>query len=454
MRTKRSLMSALAAISIAGLAACSSAADTSSSETEEAVPPPDQTEETIQYGLLAGKPYDGEEITFVICCQGAAQFQAWRASAVEFKNLTGIDVFFTDDPLGGLREKLITESVSNPGSWDAALYFDTWLPDLAQYLEPLDNLMTVDSEDYPAATADLGTWDGEVYGIPARSHVMMMYYRQDIFDELGLEVPATQEELIETARLISDAGLGVEGFTLNYAKQPSISPLPWINMVMANGGSIFNEDGSPNFASAEGVQAAENYQALLDYAPAGAAAYNEGDARNSFASGEAAMTIAWSWAMEIFANPGLADEAVLGNVGYTAAIPGITGAGDPIAMSWPIGISASSEKKGAAAEWLKWMTNPDLDQRIITEKSINGQATVVANRLSSMFSEEANAESANNGFSNAMGEAYANAKHQPIYAGFSAVTEVIEVALSEIIGGADPQATLEKAEQDAAALLN
>lgn len=452
MKTMKTRLGALAAASVLALAAC--AGETTTAPAPAPAPDFDATAETIQYGLLAGKPYDGEEITFIICCQGAAQFQAWRASTVEFTNLTGITVRFTDDPLDGLREKLITESVANPGSWDVGLYFDTWLPDLVQYLEPLENVMNVDLSDYPQATADLGTWDGTVYGIPARSHVMMLYYRTDVFDALGLTPPTTQSELLSTAKTISESNLGIEGFTVNYARQPSISPLPWINFVMANGGSIFNEDGSPNFASAEAVQAAVNYRDLAQYAPSGAVAYNEGDNRTAFAQGGAAMTLAWSWAMEVFNNPTLASEDVLGNVGYTAVIPGLTGPGDPIAMTWPVGISSSSEKKGAAAEWVKWMTNQELDQRIITEKKITGQATVVANRLSSLFSDEANAEDANNGFSQAMGEAYAAASHQPIYAGFSAVTEIIEVALSDIMGGADPQATLEKANSDAAAALS
>lgn len=447
MKTKRFLKGALAAAAAVVLTACSGTSETTPTATPTQTF--DESAETIQYGLLAGKPFDGEEITFVICCQGAAQFQAWRASTVEFTNLTGIEVVFTDDPLGGLREKLITESVSNPGSWDVALYFDTWLPDISQYLEPLENVMAVDFSDYPPATADLGTYEGTVYGIPARSHVMMLYYRSDVFSQLGLAPPTTQDELISLAQSISASGLGMEGFTMNWAKQPSISPLPWINFVMANGGSIFSDDGSPNFASEEAIRAAENYRDLAQHAPTGALAYNEGDNRTAFAQGEAAMTLAWSWAMEIFNNPALTAEEVLGNVGYTAVIPGLDEAGDPIAMSWPVGISVSSEKKGAAAEWVKWMTNQELDQRIITEKKINGQATVVANRLTSLFSDEANAAAANNGFSAAMGEAYASASHQPIYSGFSAVTEIIEVALSDIMTGADVRSTLEKANSDA-----
>ena len=409
----------------------------------------------LPYGLTPGKPYDGTELTFLICCAGAAQFQVWRASRPEFERLTGISVDFTDDPLGGLREKIVTESVANPGSWDVTILFDTWLPELSGFLDPLGAAVVDDVglDDFPEATADLGAWDGTQYGIPVRSHVMMFYYRADVLQELGLEVPTTLDELVDTARIIHEADNGMAGFTLNWAKQASISPIPWQQLVKSAGGTVFDDSGAPAFDSPEAVRATEVYQQLLNYAPPGAAAYNEADMRNSFARGEAAMTIAWSWSMEIFQRPDIADESVIGNVGFTAAIPGAGGPAGPLAMAWPMAISSSSENKGAAAEWVRWMTNPDLDRQAISEKSINGQATVVGNRISSLESAEANAPGANNGFSQAMADAYKSATHQPIYPAFSTVTEIIETALSEIVSGADVGAALARAAQEATAAL-
>lgn len=76
MKLRNMRLGALAAASVMALTACAGAAETTTSASPTQTF--DETAETIQYGLLAGKPYDGEEITFVICCQGAAQFQAWR----------------------------------------------------------------------------------------------------------------------------------------------------------------------------------------------------------------------------------------------------------------------------------------------------------------------------------------------------------------------------------------
>lgn len=430
------------------LSACSGASD----EPGEAFERPGEDAERIEYGLLADKPYDGTELTFLVCCPQAAQFQAWRASVPEFTELTGIDVRFTDDPLEGLREKIVTQSVGDPGSWDTAIFFDTWGPALANFLEPLENVMSVDLSDYPEATADLATIDDVVYGIPARSHVMMLFYREDVLEQLGLDVPETYDELVETAGAISDSDLDIEGFSVNWAKQPSISPIPWISLVEASGAGIFTEDGEPTFDTSEVIAATEVYRELADYAPSGAVAYNEGDNRSAFAQGEAAMTLAWSWSQEVFADPATAAPDVAENIGYSSVIPGAEEGGAPIAMTWPVGISSSSENKGAAAEWLTWLTNPDLDEETIVTKDVPGQATVVANRLPSLRSDAAN--EANSGFSTAMADAYEVSSPQPVYEGFSEVSEIIEVALSEIMGGADIEQTLREADAEATAALD
>lgn len=402
------------------------------------------------HGLLPDKPYDGTKVTFLICCPAAAQFAAWAASVPEFTELTGIEVVFTNDPLAGLREKIVTESIGNPGSWDVTIYFETWGPSLAGFLLPIDDFADQwrpDLDDYPSATIGMSTLNGTLYGLPARSHVMMFFYRGDVFDALGLEVPTTWDGVLETARTIDAAGLGVRGITMNWAQQGGgISLIPWTNVLRAYGADIFDADWRPLFASEQAIAATEVYQSLLRYAPGGAVTYNEGDMRSSFASGEAAMALAWSWSYEIFQNPQTANPDVIANTRYTAAIPGLDGPTQPVAMTWPLGVSNSSRNPGAALEWVKWMTNPDLDAQAVA----SGQ-TVVANRLGTFFSDETNA--AWGGFSRAMGEAYANATPLPIYVEFPEVADVLEGALSSIASGAQVRQTLEVAARDVEAIM-
>lgn len=87
-----------------------------------------------------------------------------------------------------------------------------------------------------------GTWDqvavnGGIYGLPQDSGPMAMFYRQDVFDRLGLAVPTTWEEYAAAARVIHDADpnayivndMGDAGFTQS--------------MIWQAGGTPFQTDG-------------------------------------------------------------------------------------------------------------------------------------------------------------------------------------------------------------------
>ena len=55
--------------------------------------------EELPYGLTPGKPYDGTELNFLVCCLGAAQFYALSEKGnSEFYEMTGIKVVWGDVP--------------------------------------------------------------------------------------------------------------------------------------------------------------------------------------------------------------------------------------------------------------------------------------------------------------------------------------------------------------------
>lgn len=54
-------------------------------------------------------------------------------------------------------------------------------------------------------------WDGDVYMIPLSAGGEVFYYNQTLFDELGLSVPTTWEEVESVSRIIRDE-VGIPGF--------------------------------------------------------------------------------------------------------------------------------------------------------------------------------------------------------------------------------------------------
>jgi ABC-type glycerol-3-phosphate transport system substrate-binding protein len=75
------------------------------------------------------------------------------------------------------------------------------------------------------------SWDGAVFGFPVRQEVPVMFVRDDIFRNLGLDVPETWDDFYSVI-----GALGVHNLQVSAAGD--LMPL----FVLQNGGSFFNED--------------------------------------------------------------------------------------------------------------------------------------------------------------------------------------------------------------------
>ncbi|MFJ8533083.1 extracellular solute-binding protein [Streptomyces sp. NPDC093591] len=136
------------------------------------------------------------------------------------------------------------------------------------------------------------TVDGKVYGAPFYVGVRALYYRTDVFEELGLEVPDTMAELATTARKIRAAKPGLYGLVVGGAYTYGAMPFVW-----AHGGEIaVGEGGSYTSAidSAAARKGIEAYTSLFtdDNCPAAKCAGMGGnDTVTAFAAGKAGMAI-------------------------------------------------------------------------------------------------------------------------------------------------------------------
>ncbi|MFI8963711.1 extracellular solute-binding protein [Streptomyces sp. NPDC053493] len=143
----------------------------------------------------------------------------------------------------------------------------------------------------PAARASV-TVDGKVYGAPLFVGVRALYYRTDVFSELGLAAPKTQDELIATARKVHRAKPDLYGLAVGGAYTYGALPFLW-----AHGGELATAHGD-SYRSAVNSEAARKgiaaYTSLFgdDNCPAAKCAPMGGNATvTAFASGKAAMAI-------------------------------------------------------------------------------------------------------------------------------------------------------------------
>ncbi|MEU3795147.1 extracellular solute-binding protein [Streptomyces fructofermentans] len=174
------------------------------------------------------------------------------------------------------------------GNTDTAGYVkDGGLADVTEEFADWD-----ESKDTDPTARQSVTVDGKVYGVPYFVGVRALYYRTDVFEELGLDVPTTQGELVTAARAIRQARPELYGLAVGGAYTYGAMPFIW-----ANGGEIAEGKGG-SYASTIDSEAARKgikaYTSLFgdDNCPAAKCAGMGGnDTVTAFASGKAGMAI-------------------------------------------------------------------------------------------------------------------------------------------------------------------
>lgn len=174
------------------------------------------------------------------------------------------------------------------GNTDTAGYVhDGGLLDVTQDFGEWDETKDTD----PTAKQSV-TVDGKLYGAPFYVGVRALYYRTDVFRELGLDVPKSMDELATTARRIRAAKPDLYGLVVGGAYTYGAMPFVW-----AAGGELADgKNGSyasaiDSAAAGKGITA---YTSLFsdDNCPAAKCAGMGGnDTITAFAAGKAGMAI-------------------------------------------------------------------------------------------------------------------------------------------------------------------
>ena len=416
-----------------------------------------QAPTAADFNLREGKPYEGTELNFLICCTAVAQFAALiEQTEKEFTPLTGITVNWSNTPYESYKDEILIEASSGTGSYDLVAWVDAWGPQLEPFLTPIDDLVARDGvaiDDYPEVYLDaarLGT--DMLYGLPLRGHAFMLWYRKDVLNELGLEVPTTWQEVEAAAKTISEQ-TDFDGVSMYYNVGTGQNLFNWLSMLWGAGGDVFDENNQPIFNNEVGVEATNLYVNFLrdGLTAPDAVASGEQDAWQAMAQGRAAMFPGWSWIYESLANPEFSNQEVVDNLGFVAA-PGWEGGNrTSYGYIWPVGIFGTSRNQDASWEYLKWLTSAKTDSELVLDKSNPELSTVVTTHYSALTSPEVNATTG--GLQDAMAASLRDARTEPLVPEWLDVQSVLEVAINEIANGADVQETLDNAAADVSDIM-
>ncbi|MFE6667711.1 extracellular solute-binding protein [Streptomyces sp. NPDC057697] len=256
------------------------------------------------------------------------------------------------------RAQRIKAAFNDPGS----------APDLIEYGNT-DTAGYVKDGGLADVSAEFAAWDeakdtdptakqsvtvgGKVYGAPLFVGVRALYYRTDVFKDLGIEAPKTQAELISTAKKIHKKKPDLYGLAVGGAYTYGAMPFIW-----AGGGELADESGGTYKAAINSDKARKGIEAYTslfgdDNCPAAKCAAMGGNATvTAFASGKAAMAIGGD-----FSHAAVEEGSVKGKYAVVP-LPGLTeGSVAPaFAGGNNIGVLKSSAHRTLAVDLMKSLT--------------------------------------------------------------------------------------------------
>lgn len=283
----------------------------------------------------------------------------------EFQDATGASVEVVTADINEYIERARLEFVTGSGRFDVIAMENSHLSsgvldgllDLGPYIAEAP--AEWDYDDFPESLKDPVTDDaGKVSGIPFRFAANALYYRPSVFEEAGIEVPETFDEVIEASQALKDA----TGMTPWMARGVPVDIVhDWLAFLYGSGGRVLSEDGQTCMLTEEpGVAATTFFRTMFEQrlVPEDLFAVTRDESIARMQRGDVAAGIYYAPYWGRMVNP--EESEVVGDLAY-ALQPTTEGVepGKTRAAGWYMSAAKDSSDPDAAWALVEFITSPE-----------------------------------------------------------------------------------------------
>ena len=292
-----------------------------------------------------------------------------------WEELTGIKVNIIEAQHDEMFPKMMQEHRGGTGAYDVLNVVPAWMGDMvrAGAVEPLDAY--VDKYGYRAELEDIGDVYREnqmrigdtIYGFPDDGDVFILYYRKDVFEEMGLSVPTTWDEFYEVSKAITDAK-APDMYGSAFMRARGLLQYFYQERARVEGCKFFDAETMKATINGPGcVKALAGMVKDNTTMPPGIEVWGFVETLAAFNAGQSAMLQSWPPVGRWSAGYGTDDIAmqwvppsvVAGKVGY--ALP--PGGHPQLAAGFAMAVSSSSKNKDAAYLYIQWINSIDISHQ-------------------------------------------------------------------------------------------
>jgi len=370
----------------------------------------------------------------------------WLKTTFEDQN-PGSTLTIEEQQWDGLVEKLTTSLSSESETPDVVEVGNTQAPTFTTagaFSDLTSELADWGGSDLLPGFVDGATVDGKTYAVPYYAGSKYIFYRTDLFQKAGIEVPTTMDEFVQAAIALKQDNPKPANFSGFWFPGQD-----WRNgaaFVWAAGGDLAVADGDGwqgNLSDPASIEGLGTVQELFEQASGAPKDGNEADPWTPFCAGETGMMSTPGWVRGLIEDPEAGCPDMMKNVGVFA-LPGNDGAPAPVLLGGSdIAVSAKSPNQDLAKKAVALMLSDDY-QTILGENGL----TPAKVSLSSLLGDDE--------FGQAAIAAASNAKLTPAAAGWASVegARILEDLFVDIAKGGDVAELAAAADEKIAEQLN
>jgi len=247
------------------------------------------------------------------------------------------------------HDDLVRNLDAQNADYDVVSVDVVWTAEFAAkgWLQPLEGDLAINTEGLLQPTIDAGTYNGTLYTSPNTSDGGMLYYRSDLVKE----PPATWDEMMEMCSIAEENNM--DCYTGQFAKYEGLT-VNASEAINGAGGAILGEDGQPTVDTPEAEEGLGNLVEAYENGniPKEAISYTEEEGRIAFQAGKTLFHRNWPYVY------GLAETEESSKVKGkfdVAPLPGTDGIGASTLGGHNVGISAFSDNKATAIDFVNFL---------------------------------------------------------------------------------------------------
>ncbi|WP_210529949.1 ABC transporter substrate-binding protein [Rubellimicrobium arenae] len=306
-----------------------------------------------------------------------------QRTAPNFEQLTGASVQIEGFGYDALHDRQLLGCSQQDGSTDILVMDGIWMGEFVEAgcLEPLEDRIAQNEEqiawsDFTDTGAAQASWEGQRYCMPIGIYYGLLFYRTDLFEQAGLKVPETFDELKQAADFFTDNPdfPGVYGYAMNNQRGAAAGQ-QYFEWIFSAGGSPWASntlgaedpyaDLTPTMNDKTSVDLVQFFKDMTAYGPPGVESYAWDERATGFANGSLAMINDWSVRAQIANDP--STSQIAGKFA-AALMPHAEGAQtvSPVG-GWVMCLNAHSEQKDAAWDFIRWFASPEVHRQYVLE---------------------------------------------------------------------------------------